>query len=191
MTIRIPVRRAMAAVLLSALWLPACASVRVNSYAAPTLDVRAYRTYAWDGAELGFTGDPRLDNNEFFQRRVQQAVEAQMGFRGYEKATSGPPDLTLHVHARVEQRIDSSQIDRDAGPCREDCRAFVFDQGTLLVDLLDARTRSIVWRGWAERSLDGVIDDQAIMNQTIDRTVSTIFARLPARRLGVNRLVRN
>jgi hypothetical protein len=158
----------------------ACAKVRIDSYTAPRTDVRAYRTYTWAAGELGATGDPRLDNNSFFRERVQKAADGQLQFRGYEKVIAGAPDLTVHIHARLEQRIDTSALDRVPCP-REECRAQIHDEGTLLIDLVDARTHALVWRGWAERSLDGVIDNQELMNQTIDRAIGLIFVRLPMR----------
>lgn len=181
--------RSVAAALPAVVLLAACAApLRVNSYAVPTTDLRAYRTYAWDPAELGATGDPRLDNNSFFRERVQRAVDVQMGFRGYTRVNAGTPEMVLHVHARVEQRIDSAQLDGADGSCRqEECRSYVYDEGTLLIDIVDGRTRSLIWRGWAERSLDGVVDNQEWMNRTIDRAVSSIFARLPVRRLSGGR----
>ena len=160
-----------------------CAPLRVNSYAAPAGDMRAYTTYAWDAADLGMTGDPRLDNNRIFTNRVQQAADAEMRFRGYEKRTRGTADMTLHVHARVEQQIDSALLDVDR-PCQQpECRSYVYDQGTLLLDVVDTRSQALIWRGWAERSLDGVVDNQDVMDQVIDRAVSAIFARLPVRHL--------
>ena len=167
--------------------LASCAPVRVNSYAMPTADLRSYRTYAWDAAELGQTGDPRLDNNGFFKERVQQAADAQMAFRGYEKMSRGTPDLTLNVHASVQQRIDPAELDKISGVCTGECRSYVYDQGTILVDIVDGRTRALIWRGWSERSLDGIVDNQDWMNQTIDRAISLIFARLPVRHLSGGR----
>lgn len=162
--------------------LPGCAPVQVNSYAVPKADLRTYRTYAWEPGELGQTGDPRLDNNSFFRERVQKAADGQLVFRGYQKATTGKADMLVHIHARVAQRINSSEIDR--ANCEQgECRAYVYDHGTLLLDFVDARTNALIWRGWAERSLDGVVDDQEWMNQAIDRAVSSIFGRLPVRRL--------
>ena len=160
-----------------------CAPMRVDSYAAPAGDMRAYKTYVWDTAELGLTGDPRLDNNRIFMDRVQQAADAQMRFRGYEKRTRGAADMTLHVHARVEQRIDSALLDVDRACQQPECRSYVYDQGTLLLDVVETRSKALIWRGWAERSLDGVVDNQDAMNQVIDRAVSAIFARLPVRHL--------
>jgi hypothetical protein len=164
-------------------WLASCAPMRVTSYEAPAADMRAYKTYAWDSAELGLTGDPRLDNNRIFTDRVQQAADAQMRFRGYEKLTRGTADMTLHIHARVEQRIDSALLDVDRACQQPECHSYVYDQGTLLLDVVDARSKALIWRGWAERSLDGIVDNQDAMNQVIDRAVSAIFARLPVRQL--------
>jgi hypothetical protein len=63
----------------------------------------------------------------------------------------------------------------------EECRTEIFDEGTLLIDLVDTRTNALVWRAWAESSLDGVIDNQELMNNAIDRAVASIFSRLPMR----------
>ena len=163
---------------------PACAPMKVRSYDGPDAGIGVYHSYRWASGDLGSTGDPRLDSNRFFLERVQQAADEQLRQRGYEKAATGPTDLVLHVHARVKQQIDASELDRSSRRCeQQECHAYVFDEGTLLIDLVDARTDALVWRGWAERSLDGVVDDQAWMNQVIDKAVAAIFGRLPARRL--------
>jgi hypothetical protein len=63
----------------------------------------------------------------------------------------------------------------------------VFDVGTILIDMVDGRSKALIWRGWAERSLDGIVDNQGVMNQTIDRAISLIFARLPVRQISGER----
>jgi hypothetical protein len=175
--------KCVAVTLVAIAWLPGCAPLRVNTYTTSTADLRAHRTYAWDTAELESTGDPRLDHNRFFRDRVQRAVDPQMSFRGYEKKEGGTPDLMLHVHARVKQRVESAQPEGPGGSCRlEECRPYVYDEGTLFIDITDGRTKTLIWRGWAETSLDGIVDDQNLMNQVVDRAVRSIFARLPVRR---------
>ena len=57
----------------------------------------------------------------------------------------------------------------------------VYDAGTLLLDFIDTRTNTLAWRGWAEGSLDGVIDDQQWMEKTLDEAVESILERLPRR----------
>ena len=60
-------------------------------------------------------------------------------------------------------------------------RSSVYDAGTLVIDLVDARTKTLVWRGWAEGSLEGVIDNQASMEAHIDRAVARVLQQLPPR----------
>lgn len=182
-----PIRRAVvkwSAIALTGVLVTACAPMRVRSYDVPHTTVAAYRTYDWAGGDLGSTGDPRLDSNRFFVERVQQTADAELRRRGYERIGTAAPDLMLHIHARVVQRLDTSELDRTHGRClQEGCRTYLFDEGTLLIDFVDARTDALVWRGWAEGSLDGVVDDQAWMNRVIDKAVTAIFGRLPARSL--------
>jgi Domain of unknown function (DUF4136) len=47
------------------------------------------------------------------------------------------------------------------------------------LDLVDAPTDTLVWRGWAEGSIQGAIDDQTLMEERIDEAVARILARLP------------
>jgi hypothetical protein len=170
----------LAATMLVALVVNGCAPIRVNSYLERGVDFRQYRTYAWDRSDSLSTGDPRLDNNRFFSERVQKAVDQQLASRGLEKTESLAPDVVIHLHARVDQRIQSDAIDREYSRCEDGgCRPFVFEAGTLLLDFIDTRTNQLAWRGWAEGGFDGAIDNQDWMETKIDETVAKILARLP------------
>ena len=126
------------------------------------------------------TGDPRLDNNPFFRERLQADVEKQLATRGLEKTASATPDLWIHHHESVEQRLAVPAFVREPGNCR-DCGPTVYEAGTLTIDFVDTRTSRLVWRGWAEGAVDGVIDNQEWMEQKIDEAVSRILARFPPR----------
>ena len=170
-----------ATVALSALALTGCAPLRVNSYLERGTDFSRYRTYNWGPPDSWTTGDPRLDNNPFFQERVRAEVDRQLARRGFEKAAPlDKPDLRLHYHASFTQRIDIKGIDEKDGYCENhDCQPYVYEAGTLLLDFVDTRTNRVVWRGWAEGSVDGVIDNQQWLEQRVDEAVRQILARLP------------
>ena len=160
--------------------LAGCATIDVHSYVERGADLRQYRTYNWGPTDTSSTGDPRLDNNRFFDERVRSAVERGLAGRGLEKTTSGTPDLLVHYHASVTQEIDVRNIDREYAYCDgADCEPYVYDAGTLFVDLVDRNTNTLVWRGWAEGSMDGVIDNQEWMERRIDEAVTRILERLP------------
>jgi hypothetical protein len=161
-----------------ALSLAGCSAIRVNAYRQPGSDVTRYRTFAWASHERFATGDPRLDNNRFFIEHVQRAVERELSLRGL-SLTSSAPDVLLHIHVRVDQRLVTTDIE-PLPPAGQRRGAEVYDTGTLLLDFVDSRTNAVAWRGWAEGAFDGVIDDQKWLEETIDRTVAKILARFAA-----------
>jgi hypothetical protein len=158
--------------------LAACATTNVNSFAARGVDFTQFRTYGWGAEVEAPTGDPRLDSNPFFRTRILASAERELAARGFEKVSSGTPDLVLHYHASVRQRLDLSTVDQKYGEC-DTCGASVFDQGTLTLDLVDPRTNKLVWRGWSERSLEGVIDNQDVFEKQIDQAVARIVRQVP------------
>ncbi len=160
--------------------LTACAPMRVRSFTEPGIDFARYHTYAWaQDADLA-TGDPRLDNNPFFQNRLMSDVDRDLSRRGFEKSTSGTPDLLIHYHARITQEIDVNHVDQRYGSC-QNCAASVYDAGNILIDLVDGRTEKLAWRGWVETSLEGSIDNQRFMEEQIDQAVTRILEKLPRR----------
>lgn len=162
------------------LGLAGCAPMRVHSFLERGVDFTQYRTYGWAPDDQLVTGDPRLDNNPFFLDRLQADVDQQLADRGFEKTATGTPQLVLHYHARIDQRLDLNSADQELGYC-DHCEPSVYDAGTILLDFVDARTSKLVWRGWAEGSMDGYIDNQSWMELKIDDAVTRILARLPGR----------
>jgi hypothetical protein len=130
------------------------------------------------------TGDPRLDKNPFFKDHVEGAVEKQLAARGFEMSASGTPDLIIHYHASITQRIDVNRVDRGYGYCYgADCQSGVieYEAGTLVLDLVDSRTNRVIWRGWAQDTVEGVLDNEDEMARQINRAVTRMLARLPPR----------
>ena len=72
-----------AVVTLLALALTGCATMKVSSHVERGAEFTHYRTWAWAPADEQPTGDPRLDNNPFFQDRLRGAVEHEMTRKGY------------------------------------------------------------------------------------------------------------
>jgi uncharacterized protein DUF4136 len=169
----LPMIRLMATFAL-ALGLTGCASLNVSSYVARGTDMGQYRTYNWASAAEQATGDPRLDNNTIVKEYVQTVIEHHLRIRGFKKALS--PDLLVR-YTNVKQEVYTSGY-APGDPYCEDCHADVYDRGTLLIDLLDARTDRLVWRGWVEGSLDGVVDDQDWIEERFDEAVARILRRL-------------
>jgi hypothetical protein len=159
-----------------------CATMSVSSHVERSLDITQYHSYDWGPADALPTGDPRLDKDPFFQDRFQGAVEKQMAARGFERATSETPDLLIHYHANISQRIDVNRTDRGYGYCSAgDCPADVveYEAGTLVLDVIDPRTNRLIWRGWAQGHIEGALNNQDRMARQIDEAATRMLARFP------------
>lgn len=160
----------------------ACATMNVSSHVEQGLDFTQYKTWAWGKADALPTSDPRLDD-AFFRDHLQGAVERELSRRGLgQPEASGAPDLLIHHHANVTPRIDVNRGDPTTGACYDgDCRVRVLEQevGTIMIDVLDARTKRLIWRGWAQTSVEGVLGDADKVGDRVAKAVTAMFKRFP------------
>ena len=173
----------LAVVILAALALAGCAiRMNVSSHVERGVDFTQYRTFDWGPADALPTGDPRLDNNPFFHDYLQGAFEKKLAARGFERSASGTtPDLLIHYHAAINERFEVVEVGLERGDCCDGCLPQVinYEQGTLVVDIVDARSNKVIWRGWAQDSVEGVIDDQDRMERQIDEAVTRMLEQFP------------
>lgn len=174
------VRRLTAALCVAAsMVVSACAPMRVRSFVPRDASFARYHTYDWAEQAARPTGDPRLDANPFFAERIKVSAERELAARGFEKAADHRPDVLLHYHASISQKVDVQAADEQYGYCRNCRGASTYDAGTIMLDLVDGQTDQLVWRAWAEATLEGVIDDQAWLDERVDAAIVRIVATLP------------
>ena len=167
----------------------ACAVMTVSSHIERNVNFTDYVTFDWGPPDNLPVGDPRLDNNPFFQDYVQGAIEKGLAGRGYTRAAAGSAsDLLVHYHASVNQRVEVNQADRRYGYCYENCEPQVIDyeQGTLVIDLVEPRSGKVVWRGWAQDTMNGVIDNQRRLEKQVDEGVARMMQQLPRGGAGMS-----
>jgi hypothetical protein len=140
-----------------------------------------YVTYNWGPPDNLPVGDPRLDNNPFFRDHVMGTIEKKLAAIGYQRVAAGQPDLLIHYHASVNQKIDVYSVDSQYGYCSGNCQPqFVdYDQGTLMLDVVDAKTSKVVWRGWVQDVMNGVIDNQDRLEKQVDAGVTKMMLSFP------------
>jgi Domain of unknown function (DUF4136) len=170
------------AMLLPAAALTACATMNVSSQVQRGLNISHYHTYDWGSPDAFPVGDSRLET-PFFRDHLEGAVEKALAARGFERAAvSEKADLLFHYHASVNERIDVSRTDRGVRDTYEGADGVTvtsFEAGTIVLDGGDARTDRVIWRGWAQRNLQGVIDNPDRLAKMIDEAVSRMMARFP------------
>src|SRR5215203_4192844 len=163
--------------MLAAAFTGGCATMRTGSYLERSADFSRYHTYAWGPADALPIGDPRLDHNPIFRDYLQGAVE-----RGLHRhhllvvPDSAEPDVLIHFHGSVRQVLDIAAADRDDGmDAAGDITVVDYEEGTLVIDMIDAQTNRLIWRGWAIDSLSGILDSQDRMEKKLDQAVAKML----------------
>ena len=97
------------------------------------------------------------------------------------RTTSGTPDLRVHYHANISKTFDINGVDNRSGYCYQDCepRFVEYEQGTIVLDIVDTRTNRVVWRGWAQENVNGLIDNQELLRKNVSKAVARMMERFP------------
>ena len=175
-------RFALIAAAAAALVLAGCATRIVSSHVELGTDFTKYHTYDWGPADALPTGDARLDNNDVFRDYFQGAIDKELATRRL-ALTSSDPDLLIHTHTNVSRRLDIETIARENPCCQgRGCAPEVVESemGTLMIDVVDARTKKLIWRAWSRDDLSGVINHQQRLQRTVTEAVAEMMKRFPA-----------
>jgi hypothetical protein len=129
--------------------------VDVNTDYDPGADFASFSTYTWAVRTNTGDDDPRVYNRVTAQR-VKTAVDRALRAKGYtEEGTDG--DFLVAWHGAIEGQMSYQTITShygygwgwygDVGMSRTYVNEW--DEGTVLVDIVDANSRELVWRGTA------------------------------------------
>ena len=161
----------------------ACSSLRVNVDFDPNEDFSAYRTFTWFPREQRVQGDYRVDN-PLLDARIRSAVERELAARGYRKVTDRNPDFYVAFYLSVEDKMDVYTVNRGYydywgyGVMIPETRVRQYEEGTLVIDIADAREKQLTWRGIGK----GRLRRNPTPEQTtkdVDAAVAEILARFP------------
>lgn len=139
-----------------------------------------YQTFGWaDPVFIEARNNP-LYYNELNDKRIKDAVAVQMQTRNYKYSDN--PDLLIHYHIIIE---DKTAVRTDPygyyGPywMRTQVDVYQYREGTLIIDLMDANNKNLLWRGWITSFLKNQGPEK--MDASISDGVRKIFAEYPYR----------
>ena len=164
--------------------LGACSGMKIttdyNPETAPNFS--AYQTYAWLPQPI--RRDPRVYNS-ITEDQVRRAVDNSLSASGFRKSTSGTPDFLVAWQAAIEDKVDVTMVNgyygygyRGWGAWGAEPTVQAYDEGTLIVDVVDGESRELVWRGVAQAkvSQDPSPDQRG---RKINEAVNKIFSNFP------------
>lgn len=161
-----------------ALFLFACAPVRVTTEMEPNVDLSAYRTYRAVQPEAD--ASDVLSVSPAIERRLASEIDAGLEARGYRPSAGQEADLIVSFLLSSEQEVrlvNASDPDTDYYVPKK------FWNDTLTVSLFDAATGERVWRGRGavETMIGGAIFPES-RERSLTRTARKVLDALPERR---------
>ena len=157
----------------------ACSPISVSTQYDARLDFARYRTFAWAPKSPG--RGPVEAVARGFRARLERAVELALVAKGFTVSRSKPePDLLLDYHAYLHlgRDVRVSNYGYDVLPSLGtdwgyDCCPFNesgveehdYQEGTLVLEVIEAPTRRLVWRGTARGMADPELTDQMLLRE--------------------------
>jgi hypothetical protein len=139
-------------------------------------------TFAWGEVDALPVGDPRLDDNPFFEARLHGAIARELAARGIRSVPAGrKPTLLVHYHASVQDHVElfGSEDAPNQSAYGPGTQIVQYEEGNFLVDVVEARTNRVIWRGWARVELMDSLDDPDELGTLLGRAVALMFEFFP------------
>jgi hypothetical protein len=138
---------------------------KVSVDSDPAAPFANYRTYAW------VEGTPAP--NPLNEDRLHMAVDARLALKGLRMNTTNPDVIVVtHVTTKERQELVVNGFGYGAwwGGGYGTANVETYIEGTLVVDLYDANTKKMVWRGLATATAsDKPTKNIAKMNKALDK----------------------
>ncbi|MES2240686.1 MAG: DUF4136 domain-containing protein [Bacteroidota bacterium] len=159
--------------------LSSCSSIRVNSDYDSHADFSQYKTYAFHKR-----GIDRVALSELDKKRILHAIDDELSKKGMSKSEN--PDLLVNIFTKEREQIDVNQFNMGWGygwgwgwnPYFWGGNSYVTSstQGTLYIDLIDAKKKELIWEG---EGVGILTENRREKEKQINEYVAKILAQFP------------
>lgn len=167
-------RRTLAAMVVSLAFAPMALTQDVSVDADKTYDFSKLKTFAVQMATP--TGNPLAE------KRVLGEVEEALTAKGWAKADAASADAMVMLHGATETKKDLSTMYSGMGGWRfggmgtAQTTVHEYKVGTLVVDIFDAKSKTLVFRGTAQ---DEMSDKPEKNQKKVEKATAKMFKDFP------------
>lgn len=163
------------------LFLVSCTAIRVNADYDSKTNFANYKTFAFDK-----NGIDKVQISELDKRRILRAIDAELTKKGMLKSDN--PDLLVNIVTKEKEQVNATQMNMGWGfgrgwgwgynPYWGMGNTYIYSntEGTLYIDLIDAKTKDLVWEGEGKGTLT---EDRRQKEIQINAFVNQILAQYP------------
>lgn len=161
-------------------FLISCSSVRVNADYDKKANFSAYKSYAYFKS-----GIDKAEISDLDKKRILYAIDDAMATKGFTKSET--PDLLISIFTKEREVVDVYQNygfgwgwGWGPGWGMGYSRAITTPEGTLFIDIIDAKTKELIWQGQGTGYLSSNTDKK---EERIKEFVSKILEQYPPQQL--------
>ena len=162
-----------------------CSQYEINYDYDVDSNFSAYHTYSWMPITINegqTNAETAVQSNTLLDSRIRSAVNTNMTAKGF-KVDDQNPDILVVYHTGMQNKVNVTDYGYTYagsywGWAGNDVDVYNYTEGTLLVDLVDAKTKKLAWRG----SASGVVEpgnSPEKITENINDVVSQIFGNYP------------
>lgn len=130
--------------------LGACSSVRVASDFDKNVDFTPFKTYAFYK-----NGIDKVEISDLDKKRILRSIDETMSAKGFTKSET--PDLLINIFTKAREQVNVNQFNAGWGYgwgygwnpyiWGGNTNVYTTTEGTLYIDLIDAKKKEMIWQG--------------------------------------------
>jgi len=181
-------------VVLFSLALSACSTVKVSTDYDQDADFSALKHFNWLPESAKVEKESAYLNNRIMDVRITKAIDKQLIIQGFEFSTT--PDFYVNYSITSEKKTDIRTYDNYSGygpswgwgvgyghrgmslSAHTETRVDEYQQGSLIVDVIDPTSLELIWRGIGSKRLPESTD-AAEMDKLVADVIKNILVKFP------------
>jgi hypothetical protein len=160
----------------------ACSTIRVNSDYDQKIDFTQFKTFAFYK-----TGIDKVEISDLDKKRILRSIDETLTAKGFTKSET--PDLLINIFTKEREQVSVNQFNTGWGygwgygwnPYAWGGNNYVsrYTEGTLYIDLIDAKKKELIWQGEGEGALT---KDTNKKDEVIKEFVTKILEQYPPKK---------
>jgi hypothetical protein len=155
-----------------------CSSVAIDYDFDPAADFSKYRTYHWVDEDVGHDV---LAQMPLVKDRIKNGIDLALKNKGFIRQDPGETDFAVAIHGKVKTTTQITEHGDHGyhpwwGPYGGHVDVSTYDEGTVVIDIVDWSTKKLSWRGLITK----IIEESPGKDQAkINRIAADVMANFP------------